>query len=258
MLAGLLKAPSRYAPTSDLSQAQGRANVIVGLMEEQNFLTHEQAAEARAHPATLSKAAEARAGGAFADWVMEEAPDYLTDSTTEDVRIATTFDPRVQRAAEAALAHVFETKVREGSRAQAAIVVMTPDGAVRAIVGGRDAAAQAGTFNRATQAKRQTGSSFKPIVYAAALENGASPRDVIEDRPLTYKGWSPENYGGGYAGPVTLTEALAGRSTPSRCGCCSRPARTRCAPWRGGSASSRRWRRGRPSPSAPPRRLCSR
>lgn len=209
MLAGLLKAPSRYAPTSDLSQAQGRANVIVGLMEEQNFLTHEQAAEARAHPATLSKAAEARAGGAFADWVMEEAPDYLTDSTTEDVRIATTFDPRVQRAAEAALAHVFETKVREGSRAQAAIVVMTPDGAVRAIVGGRDAAAQAGTFNRATQAKRQTGSSFKPIVYAAALENGASPRDVIEDRPLTYKGWSPENYGGGYAGPVTLTEALA-------------------------------------------------
>ncbi len=209
MLAGLLKAPSRYAPTSDLSQAQGRAAVIVGLMQEQKYLSAAQASDALAHPATLSKAAEARAGGAFADWVMEEAPDYLTESTTEDVRISTTFDARVQKAAESALAEVFETRVREGSKAQAAIVVMTPDGAVRAIVGGREAAAAAGAFNRATQAKRQTGSSFKPIVYAAALQEGASPREVIEDRPFSYKGWRPENYGGGYAGPVTLTQALA-------------------------------------------------
>ncbi len=209
MLAGLLKAPSRYAPTSDLSQAQGRAAVIVGLMEEQGYLTPAQAQAARANPATLSSAAAARAGGAFADWVMEAGPGYLTESTTEDVRIATTFDPRIQRAAEAALADVFETRVRPGSRAQAAIVVLSPDGAVRAIVGGRDGASSAGRFNRATQAKRQTGSAFKPIVYAAALEAGMSPDDVIADRPLTIRGWSPKNYGGGFAGPVTLTEALA-------------------------------------------------
>ncbi|WP_083581535.1 PBP1A family penicillin-binding protein [Oceanicella actignis] len=209
MLAGLLKAPSRYAPTSDLSQAQNRAQLIIGLMEEQGYLTPVQAAEARAHPATLSRAAAARAGGAFADWVMEEGPAYLTEDTREDVRIATTFDPRIQRAAEEALAHVFETRVRPGSRAQAAIVVMSPDGAVRAIVGGREPSDGAGRFNRATQAKRQTGSAFKPVVYAAALEAGRTPWDVVEDRPVEIDGWRPRNYGGDHAGPVTLTEALA-------------------------------------------------
>ena len=202
MLAGLLRAPSRYAPTSDLSLAQGRASVIVRLMEEQGFLTEEQTIRALATPAVLSTAAAARAGGAFADWVMEEAPSYLTDQTSEDVLIKTTFDPEIQRAAEEALARVFDTKVREGSEAEAAIVVMSSDGAVRAIVGGR-AHGQA-RFNRATQALRQTGSVFKPIVYAAALEDGMRPFDVVDDAPLTIRGWSPSNYTGRYLGPVTL------------------------------------------------------
>jgi 1A family penicillin-binding protein len=207
MLAGLLRAPSRYAPTNDIDRAQGRASVIVRLMHEEGYLTEAQVFEALANPAGLSRAARARTGAAFADWVMEVAPDYLARRTTEDVVIATTFDATAQKAAEAALEHVFETKVKEGSRAQAAIVVLSADGAVRAMVGGRERGA--GRFNRATQAMRQTGSAFKPVVYAAGLEAGMTPRTVIEDAPLAIDGWSPENYGGGYRGPVTLEEALA-------------------------------------------------
>jgi penicillin-binding protein 1A len=210
MLAGLLKAPSRYAPTSNLADAQGRAAVIVGLMEAQGRLTPEQAARARAEPARLSAAAEARAGGAFADWVMESGPSWLTRQSAEDVVIATTFDPAAQAAAEAAVREVFATQVREGSRAQVAVAVLGLDGAVRALVGGREGTgAAAGQFNRATQALRQTGSAFKPIVYAAALEAGAAPLEVMEDRPITLGGWSPRNYDGDHLGPVTLTQALA-------------------------------------------------
>jgi membrane peptidoglycan carboxypeptidase len=170
MLAGMLRAPSRYAPTNDLGRSQGRASVIVRLMEEQGFLTQTQVIQALADPAKLSKAAAARAGGYFADWIMETAPAYLAKDTTEDVTIATTFDPVLQRAVEEALATVFENKVKPGSAAQAAIIVMTPDGEVRAMVGGHDTGV--GLFNRATHAKRQTGSAFKAVVYAAALEAG--------------------------------------------------------------------------------------
>lgn len=207
MLAGLLRAPSRYAPTSDLELARGRASVIIRQMEAEGYLSDTQVVQALAEPAELSAAAAARAGGYFADWVMETAPDYLAKDTTEDVVITTTFDPRIQAAAEAAMDAVFESRVREGSVAQAAIVVMTPDGAVRAMVGGRQGGV--GQFNRAVQAKRQTGSAFKPVVYAAALEAGMSPNDVVVDRPLRIGDWAPENYDEGYRGPVTLTEALA-------------------------------------------------
>ncbi len=207
MLAGLLKAPSRFAPTADIARSQARANLVLAAMERHGFVTAEQAARARAAPATLSEVAARRAGGHFADWAMEAGPAYLTQATREDVLIRTTFDPAAQQAAESALAEVFSTRVREGSGAQAAIVVMTPDGAVRAIVGGRDG--NAGGFNRATQAMRQTGSAFKPFVYAAAMERGLSPDDAILDAPLTMGRWSPENYGGGFRGTITLREALA-------------------------------------------------
>ncbi len=131
MLAGLLVAPTRYAPTANLQRSRDRANLIIGLMEAQGYLTRDEAANARANPAQLSEAAEARAGGYFADWVMDQGPGFLTDETTEDVVIRTTFDQRIQTAAEDALKWVFENKVREGSKAQAAIVVMSADGAVR-------------------------------------------------------------------------------------------------------------------------------
>ena len=212
MLAGLLKAPSYYAPTNNLDRARARAAVILGLMEEQGYLTAEQAAEGRANPATLSRAATSRSGGFFADWVMDSGPAFLTRETTEDVVIRTTLDQRLQKAAEEALDFVFETKVRDGSKAQAAIVVMSADGAVRAMVGGRKLQA-AGAFNRATQANRQTGSAFKPFVYAAALDLGWSPADYVEDTPLTInvKGsgpWTPSNYDDKFKGLITLTQAL--------------------------------------------------
>ncbi len=213
MLAGLLVAPTTYAPTNNLQRSQDRANLILGLMEDQDYLSPKDTAVAKANPAQLSRAAEARAGGYFADWVMETGPAFLTSDTTEDVVIRSTMDPRMQKAAEAALKHVFDTKVREGSKAQAAIVVMSSDGAVRAMVGGRRTKVS-GAFNRATMAKRQTGSAFKPFVYAAALDYGFTPNATVVDEPycLHVPGsgeYCPKNYTKDFKGKVTLTQALA-------------------------------------------------
>ncbi|MCU4652489.1 PBP1A family penicillin-binding protein [Roseibacterium sp. SDUM158016] len=212
MLAGLLVAPSYYAPTRNLERAQRRAATVLALMEQEGYLTAEETAAAQANPATLSEAAEQNIGGFFADWIMSEGPDFLTRDTTEDVVIRTTFDPEMQEAAEAALAEIFANQVREGSEAQAAIVVMSADGAVRAMVGGRDTQG-AGLFNRATQAMRQTGSAFKPFVYATALDLGWRFDDMILDAPLTIEvpgsgPYSPTNYTNEYYGEVTLTDAL--------------------------------------------------
>jgi penicillin-binding protein 1A len=144
---------------------------------------------------------------------MSAGPDFLTRRTTEDVEVVTTFDPRAQRAAETGLAHVFETKLKPGSNAQAAVVVMSPDGAVRAMIGGRELGAGEGEFNRATQARRQTGSLFKTFVFAAALQAGYSPFDAVLDAPLSLHipgsgQWSPENYTREYRGPIDLVTAL--------------------------------------------------
>jgi 1A family penicillin-binding protein len=214
MLAGLLKAPSRFAPTRDIDRAQGRANLIIGLMQDQGYLSKAEAIKARNNPARLSATAEKRAGGYFADWIMESGPEFILKDTTEDIQIKTTFDERVQRAAESALDYIFENKVKAGSKAQAAIVVMSRDGAVRAIVGGRNLGI-AGGFNRATQALRQTGSSFKPFVYAAALENGFHYDSIVIDESVTIHTpgsgpWTPKNYSRTFKGPITFTEALAG------------------------------------------------
>jgi penicillin-binding protein 1A len=214
MLAGLLVAPSYYAPTRDLARARERANVILGLMADQGYLTPAELADAKKHPAALSEAAAARAGGYFADWIMETGPSFLTKATTEDVVIRTTYDQRIQTAAEEAMDLVFETKVKKGSEAQAAIVVMSADGAVRAMVGGRTTKAADGQFNRATMAFRQTGSTFKPFVYAAALDLGYRYDSIITDEPITIDvpgsgPWSPKNYSNDYKGPITLTQALS-------------------------------------------------
>jgi penicillin-binding protein 1A len=212
MLAGLLKAPSRYAPTNNLQRAQDRGAVIVGLMREQGYLTKAEADDALANPARLSAAAETKSGGFFADWVMDSAPAFLTSETTEDVVIRSTLDQNLQKAAEEALTYIFENKVKSGSTAQAAIVVMSADGAVRAMVGGRQTEV-AGSFNRATQAKRQTGSAFKPFVYAAAMDLGYTPADYVEDTPLTLdipgSGiWTPSNYDHEFKGMITIAQAL--------------------------------------------------
>ncbi|CTQ48908.1 Penicillin-binding protein 2D [Jannaschia donghaensis] len=213
MLSGLLPAPSYYAPTNNLERAQDRAATVLRLMRDQGYLTTAEFTQAVENPATLSPAARQDTGGYFADWVMSDGPDFLTGETTEDVLVRTTLDQRIQTAAEEALQLIFDTKVREGSDAQAAIVVMSADGAVRAMVGGRNTRG-GGQFNRAIQAERQTGSSFKPFVYAAALDLGMRFDDRILDAPLTLNipgsgAWSPENYSRDFAGDVTLTESLA-------------------------------------------------
>ena len=212
MLAGLLTAPSALAPTNNLKRSQDRAATILRLMNDQRYLSDEDTSYWQAHPATLSDAAQAQAGGYFADWIMDVAPDYFSSNTTEDVIIRTTLDPRIQTAAENALSYVFEEMVREGSKAQASIVVMDAEGAVRAMVGGRDTQVS-GVFNRATHARRQTGSAFKPFVYATALDLGYSPLDTVTDEPfcMNVSGsgeWCPKNYTNKYYGTVTLTRAL--------------------------------------------------
>ncbi|MRX49113.1 PBP1A family penicillin-binding protein [Paracoccus sp. S-4012] len=213
MLAGLLQAPSYYAPTGNIQRSQNRANVVLALMREQGYINEPELEAARANPAQLSRAAAARSGGYFADWLMESGPGFLTSETTEDVVIRTTFDQRVQRAAERAMNQIFAEKVKEGSAAQAAVVVMSADGAVRAMIGGRTNT-EDGTFNRATQARRQPGSAFKPFVFAAALDQGYSPDSIVLDGPLTINipgsgPWSPQNYTRRYLGEITLTRALS-------------------------------------------------
>jgi len=214
MLAGLLVAPTRFAPTNNLQRAQDRAAVVLGLMAEQGYISATDAQVARAAPAELSAAAEARAGGYFADWVMDRGPSFLMRDTTEDVIIRTTFDQKIQSAAEDALNSVLDERLSPESNVQAAIVVMSADGAVRAMVGGRKFRGVAGQFNRAIMASRQTGSSFKPFVYATALELGYSYNDRVMDAPLTINvpgsgPWSPKNYTKNYRGEVSLTQALA-------------------------------------------------
>ena len=212
MLAGLLVAPTRFAPTNNLQRSQDRAETVLKLMHDQGYLSDADHAAAVASPAVLSEAAQKKAGGYFADWVMQTGPEFFTRDTTEDVLIRTTLDQRIQTAAEEAMRQVFDTKVKAGSEAQAAIVVMSADGAVRAMVGGRKTKVS-GEFNRATMAKRQTGSSFKPFVYAAALDLGRSPLDQIEDAPYCVNipgsgEWCPKNYTRKHYGMVTLTDAL--------------------------------------------------
>ena len=212
MLAGLLTAPSNLSPTKNLQRSQNRAATVVRMMREQGYVSAEEEAIAQANPAVLSMAAKQQVGGYYADWVMSSGPEFFTRNTTEDVIIRTTLDQRLQKAAEEGLQWVFDNKVSVDSKAQAAIVVMDADGAVRAMVGGR-VTKVTGAFNRATQAMRQTGSAFKPFVYATALDLGYSPLDTINDEPycLNIAGsgeWCPNNYTKKFEGPVTMARAL--------------------------------------------------
>ncbi len=212
MLAGLLTAPSTLAPTSNLKRSQDRAATVLRLMGEQDYLSLEEVADWQQNPATLAASAQTKTGGYYADWVMASGPEFFTRNTTEDVFLKTTLDQRIQKATEEGMTWVFENKVRKGSKAQAAVVVMSADGAVRAMLGGRDTNAS-GAFNRAVQANRQTGSSFKPFVYATALELGYHYDDLVEDEPFCMNipgsgQWCPRNYTGKHYGTVTLTRAL--------------------------------------------------
>ena len=207
MIAGLPKAPSRYAPTRDLALARARAAVVLEAMVAAGSLAAGEAARAKAAPATVTSATVAAGGSRyFADWVVDQLPDFVGPAA-RDLIVVTTLSPWAQRAGERAVADALDGAGRDLGARQAALVAMTPDGGVRAMVGGR--AYHESQFNRVTQARRQPGSAFKIAVYAAALEAGWSPDDMVADSPIRLAGWSPSNYGEAYLGDITLRRAFA-------------------------------------------------
>ncbi len=204
MLAGVIKAPSYFAPTRDLALAQKRAAIVLNSMVEQGLASREQAAAAKAHPATLASPKMRAGSGYFAEWVAAESRLYA-DPGQPRLKVQTTLDRHLQEAAEAAVQNVF---ARTGAKVgQAALVAMTPDGRVRAMLGGRAYASS--QFNRATQAERQPGSAFKLFVYLAALEAGLRPEDKISAAPIEVDGWRPRNDDDTYPPALTLTDAFA-------------------------------------------------
>ncbi len=210
MLATLTTAPSVFSPRRDLESAQERAKRVLDAMVETGAITQEQADAAKANPATISDPAIVDSRNFFLDTAADEATKLASvngQPPTGDLIVHTTLEPKLQDAARHALVRTLNAKGKKAHTSEGAIVMMKPDGAVSALVGGKDYDASA--FNRATQARRQPGSSFKPFVYLAALENGISPWDVRTDGPIDINGWSPTNYGGRQYGTITLAEALA-------------------------------------------------
>ena len=208
IIAGLLKAPTRFSPAHDSDLAAERAQQVLANMADAGFITAAQAQEAAASEKhELAASARSPPGSRyFADWVAAEL-GRLNEAQGRDVVVVTTLDPRMQAAADAAIAATLD---RDGEKAQVdegALVAMTPDGAVRAMVGGRDYGES--QFNRATQAQRQPGSSFKPFVYLAALEHGMRPTDIFDDHRIRIGKWEPHNFENKYLGPVTAADALA-------------------------------------------------
>lgn len=206
MLAGLVKAPSRLAPTRNLAGAQERAKIVVAAMEEQKFIGPKAAQFAIAQPARALQNNYSGSVNYIADWIMDVLDD-LVGRIEDDILVETSVDPILQAAAEKTIVDDLNARGEKNNVSQGALVAMTPDGAVRALVGGRNYAES--QFNRAVSAKRQPGSAFKPFVYLTAIENGLTPDTVREDKPIALKGWRPENYTHEYFGPVTLTQALA-------------------------------------------------
>jgi penicillin-binding protein 1A len=207
MLAGLIKAPSQYNPLGHLEVAQARAATVLDAMVANGAIDAKAAEAAKANPAVVKAAPQmAQAHSWFADWVAARAPAVI-GSHAKSVRVRTTLVPDMQRLAQDILDN---TLAKEGKRlgvSQGALVAMRPDGAVLAMVGGRDYAAS--QFNRAVDANRQPGSAFKLFVYLTALRNGYSPQDTIDASGIDIKGWEPENYGDAQYGRITLADAFA-------------------------------------------------
>ncbi len=210
MLAGLFKAPSKYAPHANLEAARARANTVLYRMLDTGFITQGELLQARRAPATVVAQSTADSPDWFLDWAYRDTVALLEKKKiTGDfvIEVKTTVDVKLQAASQRIINDVL---ISDGPRyhvTQGASVTMAPDGAVRAIVGGRDY--EISQFNRATDAERQTGSAFKPFVYLAALLNGYTPDTRVVDGPVSVGNWSPRNYSDKYAGRVTLTTALA-------------------------------------------------
>lgn len=210
MLAGLFKAPSKYAPHVSMQQARARANVVLYRMLDAGFITQGQLVQARREPADLVNSPAV----ASPDWFLDKAyADTLAlieaKQITGDyvIEVKTTINAKLQEAAQRIINKSLDTEGPQYRATQAAVVTMTPEGAVKAIVGGRDY--ENSQFNRATDAMRQPGSAFKPFVYLAALLNGYTPESIVVDGPVSVGGWAPRNYTNKYGGRVSLTTALA-------------------------------------------------
>jgi len=206
MLAGLVKSPSRLAPNRNPDGAEKRAQTVLAAMADARFITEAQAKAGIGHLAISVKPAGADTVNYVADWIGEVLDD-LVGQVDQSIMVETTIDPKLQGVAEAAVIDELAAKSVKFNVSQGALVAMSPDGAVRAMVGGRNYAES--QYNRAITAKRQPGSAFKPFVYLTAMEAGLTPETIRLDAPLDVRGWKPENYSHEYFGPVTLTQALA-------------------------------------------------
>ena len=207
LLAGLPKAPSALAPTNNPFGAQDRANEVLGNLVEIGAISAAEAADARLDPAQIVSNADKAELGYFFDYVTKEAYERV-GAGQKDLIIHTTIDRRLQRAAEKAVKSRLSVDTKQAGATQSALIAYdNQTGALRAMVGGLSYVES--QFNRATQAKRQPGSAFKPFVYAAAFENGLTPVSEFVDRPVNIAGWRPANYNNGYEGRMRLTEAMA-------------------------------------------------
>ena len=206
LLAGLLKAPTRYAPTANLKRSRDRAAVVIQSMRKHGFLSQEEAMAAVKAPASLKRPKGGKGSSYFVDWVLDEVTRHVGDPE-QDLVIVTTLDPELQRLAGAS---VEASLAQNGGRLdveQGALISLDIRGAVRAMVGGRSYAKS--QFNRATQAQRQPGSAFKPLVYLAALEEGLiTPQTTLVDEPVRFGRYAPKNYSKRYRGEVTAKQAL--------------------------------------------------
>jgi penicillin-binding protein 1A len=200
IIAGLVKAPSNYAPTADTDAAQERASVVIRLMREQGYVTAAAAADAAPAEVQIQPTAKQNSVRYFTDWVLPQL-DTLIDESVEPIEVWTTLDPNMQRLAD----QVVNANTPNG--AQGSLVALDRDGSVRAMIGGRDYVQS--IYNRATQSTRQPGSSFKLFVYLAAIEFGYTPETAVEDKPITINGWSPRNNSRSFAGAVSVRQAFA-------------------------------------------------
>ncbi|MBV7256200.1 PBP1A family penicillin-binding protein [Pacificimonas sp. WHA3] len=201
MLAGLMKAPSRLAPTSNYKGARARGKLVIAAMKEQGLITEAEWNNARRAQMKPGRSG-LPSGSYFADWVYPDAANRVGQAYGE-TRVRTTLDSAMQKSAE----RILTRRLARSSATQGALIAMRPDGRVVAMVGGVDYAKS--SFNRAVQARRQSGSAFKLFVYDAALRSGMSPQTLVDDSPVTLGDWSPNNYDGEYAGEITLARAFA-------------------------------------------------
>jgi penicillin-binding protein 1A len=207
MLAGMFKAPTRYAPHVDLAASRARANEVLTNMVEAGYLTEGQVYGARMNPAKIVERTDYYAPDWFLDWAFEEVQRLMKNKTERIVAARTTVDISLQKMAEQSIQQTIQQSGRARNFEQGAMVVMESDGAVRALVGGKDYGES--QFNRATHAYRQPGSSFKPYVYLTALENGYKPTTVVSGYGAVCGRWSPHNYASGESNRMMMKEALA-------------------------------------------------